>query len=188
MLRIQNVPNFSIPDPVSRVKKIPDPGSASKNLSIFNPKTAFKLLEKWPGMFSLDTGSVFFPILHSGSRGQKGTGSGVPTASLIRSLVLRKSVSTPIIISASVSNFMKKILYTTVKLWQFRIQFKNFKKVTFSVQCSYGIYTSLVKGEIWFKTFMKSYEDRFCIFLSHIKTKNQRSKTKIGKIGLCTKK
>jgi hypothetical protein len=33
-------PNFSIPDPESRVKKIPDPasGSTSKNLSIFNPK------------------------------------------------------------------------------------------------------------------------------------------------------
>jgi hypothetical protein len=36
-------PNFSIPDPGSRVKKIPDPGSgsASKNLSIFNPKNCF---------------------------------------------------------------------------------------------------------------------------------------------------
>jgi hypothetical protein len=33
-------PDFSIPDPGSRVKKIPDPGSKStrKNLSIFNPK------------------------------------------------------------------------------------------------------------------------------------------------------
>ena len=30
-------PNFSIPDHGSRVKKIPDPGSASKNLSIFKP-------------------------------------------------------------------------------------------------------------------------------------------------------
>jgi hypothetical protein len=32
-------PNFSIPDPESRVKKIPDPGSGSapKNFSIFNP-------------------------------------------------------------------------------------------------------------------------------------------------------
>jgi hypothetical protein len=36
-------PNFSIPDPGSRVKKIPDPGSASKNLStgIFNRKNCF---------------------------------------------------------------------------------------------------------------------------------------------------
>jgi hypothetical protein len=31
-------PNFSIPDPESRVKKIPDPGAASKNLSILKPK------------------------------------------------------------------------------------------------------------------------------------------------------
>jgi hypothetical protein len=38
---------FSIPDPGSRVKKIPDPGfgSASKNLSIFNPKIVSKLSE-----------------------------------------------------------------------------------------------------------------------------------------------
>jgi hypothetical protein len=39
-------PNFSIPDPGS--KKIPDPGSesASKNLSIFNPKNCFYALGK----------------------------------------------------------------------------------------------------------------------------------------------
>jgi hypothetical protein len=30
-----------IPDPISRVKKIPDPGSASKNLSILIPKNCF---------------------------------------------------------------------------------------------------------------------------------------------------
>jgi hypothetical protein len=29
---------FIMPEPESRVDKIPDPGSASKNLSIFNPK------------------------------------------------------------------------------------------------------------------------------------------------------
>ncbi len=36
-------PNFSTPDPGSRVKKIPDSvsGSASKNLSIFGPKNCF---------------------------------------------------------------------------------------------------------------------------------------------------
>jgi hypothetical protein len=36
-------PNFSIPDPGSRVKKIPDPGSesASKNFGIFNSKNCF---------------------------------------------------------------------------------------------------------------------------------------------------
>jgi hypothetical protein len=31
-------PNLSIPDPGSRVKKIPDPESASQNLIIFDPK------------------------------------------------------------------------------------------------------------------------------------------------------
>jgi hypothetical protein len=42
VLRIRDVYTgsiFSIPDPEYRVSKIPDPGSASKNLSIFNPKT-----------------------------------------------------------------------------------------------------------------------------------------------------
>jgi hypothetical protein len=36
-------PNFSIPDTASRVKKIPDPGSASasKNLNMCNPKNCF---------------------------------------------------------------------------------------------------------------------------------------------------
>jgi hypothetical protein len=39
--------NFSISDPGSRVKKIPDPGSGShhKFLSIFNPKIVSKLSE-----------------------------------------------------------------------------------------------------------------------------------------------
>jgi hypothetical protein len=50
VLRIRDVyPESSIPDPNffhpgSRVKKIPDPGSAPKNLSIFNPKNCFKAL------------------------------------------------------------------------------------------------------------------------------------------------
>jgi hypothetical protein len=38
--------NFSIPDLGSRVKKIPDPESASKNFSIFNPKNGFSALGK----------------------------------------------------------------------------------------------------------------------------------------------
>jgi hypothetical protein len=45
-----------IPDPRSRVKKIPDPGSrsASKNLSIFNPKNCFLRSRKYdPGCSSL---------------------------------------------------------------------------------------------------------------------------------------
>jgi hypothetical protein len=54
VLRIRDVytvsqipdPTFSIPDPGSRVKKIPDLGSRSapKNLSIFNPKNCFYAL------------------------------------------------------------------------------------------------------------------------------------------------
>jgi hypothetical protein len=36
-------PNFSNPDPGSRVKKIPDPGSASKNLNFLTQKTVSKL-------------------------------------------------------------------------------------------------------------------------------------------------
>jgi hypothetical protein len=61
---------LSIPDPGSRVKKIPDPGSgsASKNLRIFNPKFFSKLSDP-----DLD----FLPIPEPGSRGQKGTGSRI---------------------------------------------------------------------------------------------------------------
>ncbi len=50
MLKIRDVftgsriRNFSIQDTWSRVKKISDPGSASKNLSIFNPKNCFQAL------------------------------------------------------------------------------------------------------------------------------------------------
>jgi hypothetical protein len=60
-------PNFSIPDSGSRVKKIPDPGSASKNLSIFNPKNCFYAL-----------GNMVWDV-HPGSRiqGSKGTGSRI---------------------------------------------------------------------------------------------------------------
>ncbi len=38
--------------PGSRVKKIPDPGSGSKSLNIFNPKNISKLSEIWPGCSS----------------------------------------------------------------------------------------------------------------------------------------
>jgi hypothetical protein len=47
-------PNFSIPDSGSRVKKIPDPGSASKNLIIFHPKIVPKLSEIKSRMFIPD--------------------------------------------------------------------------------------------------------------------------------------
>ncbi len=40
--------------PGSRVKKIPDAVSASKNLSVFNPKIVSKLSEKWYGKFIPD--------------------------------------------------------------------------------------------------------------------------------------
>ncbi len=50
--------NFSISDPRSKVKLIPDP--ASKNLNNFKPKTISKLSEKLSGMFIPD--SDFFSI------------------------------------------------------------------------------------------------------------------------------
>ncbi len=73
-------PNFSIPDPGSRVKNISDPGSgsASKNLSIFlTQKIVSKLSEIWSRMFSPDPDLHFLPIPDPGSRGQKGTGSRI---------------------------------------------------------------------------------------------------------------
>jgi hypothetical protein len=64
--------NFSIPDPSSRVTNILDPGSgsASKNLSILNPKNSEN------GMPFPDPDPDFF--FHPGSRGQKSTGSRIP--------------------------------------------------------------------------------------------------------------
>jgi hypothetical protein len=62
-------PNFSIPDPGSRVKKIPDPGSgpASKNLSIFNPKNCSQALGNMFRDFIPDPNLDFLPILDSKS-------------------------------------------------------------------------------------------------------------------------
>ncbi len=60
----------------SRIQGRKDPGSASasKNLSIFNPKkTVSKLSEKWSGMVIPDLD--IFP--HPGLRGQKSTGSQI---------------------------------------------------------------------------------------------------------------
>jgi len=56
--------NFSNPNPGSRVKKTPYPGSGStsKNLSIFSIKTVSKLPEKWSGIFIPDSGSGIFSI------------------------------------------------------------------------------------------------------------------------------
>jgi hypothetical protein len=61
---------FSIPDPVSKVKKVRDPGSesATKKLSIFNPNIVTKLIK-------IQIRNFF----HPGSRDQKTIGSGSPT-------------------------------------------------------------------------------------------------------------
>ncbi len=66
------VTDFSIPDPVSRGRKDPVSGSASKNLSIFNPKIFFYALGNM--IRDVHPGSGFFPIPNLGSWGQKRTG------------------------------------------------------------------------------------------------------------------
>jgi hypothetical protein len=76
----------SIPDPGSELSpsRIPDPGSASKNLSILNPKKTKKLFlssRKYdPGCSSRipDPDADFLPIPDPGSmRQKKGTGSQI---------------------------------------------------------------------------------------------------------------
>ncbi len=70
------VPN-SVADPgcFSRIWifSIPDPGSASKNLSIFTQKIVFNLSELWSGLFipDPDLGSGFWVCTHPGSRIQR---------------------------------------------------------------------------------------------------------------------
>ncbi len=66
-------PNFSIPDPGSRVKKIPDPGfgSASHNVSILTQKIVSKFAEIRFGMFIPDPDLDLLPIPYPGSRSQK---------------------------------------------------------------------------------------------------------------------
>ncbi len=76
VLRIRNVyPGSQFFHPGHRVKKIPDPrsASASKNLSISIPKTVSKLSETRPGMFVLDPRSririqIIFPTRIQGSK------------------------------------------------------------------------------------------------------------------------
>ncbi len=90
VLRILRVvyPGSQFSHLVSRVKKIPSPGStsASKNRSNFNPKNCFysKLSEIWSGMLIPDPDLDFYPsrIPNPGSRGQKGTGSRIPDPQL----------------------------------------------------------------------------------------------------------
>jgi hypothetical protein len=51
--------------PGSRFKKIPDPGSGSKNLSIFNPKTCFYALGNMIRDVHPESGSrilIFYPF------------------------------------------------------------------------------------------------------------------------------
>jgi hypothetical protein len=76
-------PNFSIPDPGSKVKKIPGSASASKNLSILTQKLFLSSLMIWdvhPGSGSWIRILNFCPsqIPDPGSRGQKGTRSQIP--------------------------------------------------------------------------------------------------------------
>jgi hypothetical protein len=70
-------PNFSILE--HRVKKIPDPGSGSMNLSILNLKTVSKLTEQLSGMFIPDLDDFLLsriPNPDPRSRGQKTPVSG----------------------------------------------------------------------------------------------------------------
>jgi hypothetical protein len=63
-----------------RTVSIPDPGSASKNLSILSPKKWFLSSRKYDlGCSSRipDPDADFLPIPDPGSRGQKGTGSRI---------------------------------------------------------------------------------------------------------------
>ena len=57
----------------------PDPGSASKNLSILTQKIVLvsKHSEIWSGFFIPDPDPDFLPIPDPGFRGQKGTGSRI---------------------------------------------------------------------------------------------------------------
>ncbi len=69
--------------PGSRVKKkIQDPESGWKDLSIFNPKMVSKLSEIWSGGFIPDPD--FLPIMDPRYRiqGSKSTGSQIRTATL----------------------------------------------------------------------------------------------------------
>ncbi len=58
-----------------RIFSIPDPGSASKNLSILTKKFVSKLSEIWARLFIPDPDPDSLPIPDPGSRGQKSTGS-----------------------------------------------------------------------------------------------------------------
>jgi hypothetical protein len=78
-------PIFSILDPESEFLSTPDPGSASKNLSIF-PKKRFLSFRKYdPGCSSRIR---ILPFTHPGSRGQKGIGSRIRNTAVWLSFIL----------------------------------------------------------------------------------------------------
>ncbi len=68
-------PNFSFPDPESRVKKIPWSRIRIRNKKFKYLKVVSKLSEIWSGM--LIPNPDFLPIPDPGSRGQKDTGSRI---------------------------------------------------------------------------------------------------------------
>jgi hypothetical protein len=72
VLRIQDVYSWSwIQIFLSRSHDQKDPGSAFKNLGIFNPKNCFKLSEIWSGMFIVHPGSLPGFVFHPRPRGKK---------------------------------------------------------------------------------------------------------------------
>ncbi len=68
-------PNFFQPVSEFFPPRFPDPGSASKNLSILTQKIVSKLPEIWSGLFIPDSDPEFLSIPDPGTRCQKGTGS-----------------------------------------------------------------------------------------------------------------
>ncbi len=78
-------PNFSTPDPGSRIetRKNPGSGSATKNLSIFN--LTHKSFTKLSEARDFHPGSSFFlPIRDPGSGGPKSTGSQIRNTGSIK--------------------------------------------------------------------------------------------------------
>jgi hypothetical protein len=82
------VPNFSIPDPGSRVKKIPDPGSASKNLSILTIKLFLSCRENDLECSSRIPNPDFVSIPDPGVKKAPDPGSG--SAALSKTCVLQE--------------------------------------------------------------------------------------------------
>ncbi len=126
---LSRIPDTTFFHPGSRIRtvSIPDPGSASKNLSILIPKKP----KKWfltSRKFDLgcssqipDPDADFLPIPDPGSRGQKGTGSRIRirnTAlfSLLMSLTFSKP--NPIVFSDAIDN-LPQILPPTINYWHF---------------------------------------------------------------------